>query len=90
MSQLVRSMLTCQLMLVGNELSFGVMYTYTLGIGPYIDRVEVNINNPEYCHTKSNMKPSMKPGITTMTGYSWDGLDLMLPFSVQLMNMLQG
>lgn len=35
---------------------------YTHWASGRIDRVEVNNNNPDYCHIRSNMKPSMKPG----------------------------
>ena len=27
-----------------------------------IDRLEVNVQHPQYCHVQSSMKPSMKPG----------------------------
>ena len=35
---------------------------YTHWASGRIDRMEVNNQNPEYCHVRSNMKPSMKPG----------------------------
>ena len=36
---------------------------YTHWASGRIDHVEVNYLNPLYCHVRSNMKPSMKPGI---------------------------
>ena len=27
-----------------------------------LEHLEININNPSYCHVRSNMKPSMKQG----------------------------
>lgn len=35
---------------------------YTHWASGRIDRVEVNIQHPQYCHVQSVMKPSMKPG----------------------------
>ena len=35
---------------------------YTHWASGQIDHVEVNCLNPQYCHVRSNMKPSMKPG----------------------------
>ena len=35
---------------------------YTHWASGRVDKVEVNVNNPEYCHVRSTMKPSMKQG----------------------------
>lgn len=35
---------------------------YTHWASGRIERVEANFNNPEYCHVRSSMKPSMKQG----------------------------
>ena len=36
---------------------------YTHWVSGRIDHIEVNYLHPQYCHVRSNMKPSMKPGI---------------------------
>lgn len=35
---------------------------YTHWASGRLDKLEVNINNPKYCHVRSVMKPSMKQG----------------------------
>ena len=35
---------------------------YTHWASGRIDRLEVNVQHPQYCHVQSSMKPSMKPG----------------------------
>lgn len=39
---------------------------YTHWASGRVDKVEVNINHPEYCHVRSTMKPSMKKGLYTV------------------------
>jgi hypothetical protein len=36
---------------------------YTHLASDQIDVVEINYLNPQYCHVRSSMKPSMKPGL---------------------------
>ena len=50
----------------GREQSEGTFRALTRGYTHWasgrIDNIEVNVKNPEYCHIRSSMKPSMKPG----------------------------
>ena len=39
---------------------------YTHWASGRVDKVEVNTNNPEYCHVRSTIKPSMKQGSYTV------------------------
>ena len=36
---------------------------YTQWASGRIDYMEVNTRNPNFCHIRSNMRPSMKPGL---------------------------
>lgn len=52
---------------VGRSVTEGAFRALTRGYTHWasgrMDYMEVNTRNPKYCHIRSNMRPSMKPGL---------------------------
>ena len=52
---------------IGRSVTEGAFRALTRGYTHWasgrMEFMEVNTHNPDYCHIRSNMKPSMKPGL---------------------------
>ena len=53
-----------------------VLYLGAIRTGHRVDELQVNINNPQCCHVRCKMKPSMKVGVYNTYMLLWCEGDL--------------